>query len=330
MNTSRRQHIQTLAALGGALGLSPIRAFAQAEKYPTKPVNIVVPYSPGAATDTLARFVSEQLGKDFKQTFIVENRAGGGTTIGSRQVAMAPADGYTLGMVDTAFVINPGLLGKQLPYDSTTAFAPISLVCTASLVMVVHPSVKATDLQSFIKLAKANPGSLTYGSAGVGSAPHLAGEQLRQAAGIDVIHVPYRGGATVFTDLLGGHIQFAFATIPSLLKYITSGQLRALAATSSTRYAELPDVQTMSEAGYPKVDTQPMFGLVAPGKTPKPIVDELSKAIAASIKSGNLGKRLTEQNFVPVGSTPEEFSKRITTDIAKWTEVIRVGGIKPE
>src|SRR5690606_25769030 len=202
--------------------------------------------------------------------------------IGTRALATSAPDGYTLGMVDSAFVINPGLRGAEVPYDTLKDFKPISQIATAPFVMVVHPSVKASDLKSFIELAKAKPGTLSYGSAGVGSGPHLAGEQLRQHAGIDIQHVPYRGGGTVITDLLGGQVEFAFATVPTLAQHIEAGKLRAIAVTTSERVDRLPEVPTFAELGLPGVDLTPLFGLIAPNGVPKDIVDKLSSTIAAS------------------------------------------------
>jgi tripartite-type tricarboxylate transporter receptor subunit TctC len=330
MNLTRRHFVARSGALTVAAAAAPWVARAQGASYPDKPVRMFVPYPPGAATDTLGRFAAETYTKAYGQSFIVENRSGGGTVIGTRAVAVAPADGYTIGMIDTAFVINPGLLGSRLQYDTIKDFAPISLMATAPFVMVVHPSVKAADLASFIALAKAEPGALSFGSAGVGSAPHLAGEQLRQQAGINVVHVPYRGGGTVFTDLLGGQIQFAFATVPTLLEHIKAGRLRALAVTSPSRVATLPDVPTMAQAGYPNVDTAPLFGLVAPAGVPAAVVDKLGGTISAAVRKSELHDKLVSLGFIPVGSTPAEFTARIDTDIAKWKGVIQRGNIKPE
>jgi tripartite-type tricarboxylate transporter receptor subunit TctC len=330
MPPSRRRFLarSTAYALGAAV--LPWTLPARAGRYPDKPARLYVPYPPGAATDTLGRMAAQTYTEAYGQSFIVENRAGGGTTIGTRALAVSPPDGYTIGMVDSTFTINPGLLGQRLPYDTLRDFAPISLMATAPFVMVVHPSVKATDIASFIALAKAQPGTLSFGSAGVGSAPHLAGEQLRQEAGIEVLHVPYRGGGTVFTDLLGGQVQFAFATVPTLLEHIKAGRLRALAVTSSQRVSQLPDVPTFREAGLPGVDTSPLFGLVAPAGVPAPVIEQLSDTLATSIRAGALRDKLAGLGFQPVGSTPAEFARRIHDDVAKWTQVIARGNIKPE
>jgi tripartite-type tricarboxylate transporter receptor subunit TctC len=264
------------------------------------------------------------------QPFVVENRGGGGTTIGTRALAVSAPDGYTIGMVDSTFTINPALLGERQPYDAIKDFAPISLMATAPFVMVVHPSVKATDIASFVALAKAQPGTLSFGSAGVGSGPHLAGEQLRQQAGVDVLHVPYRGGGTVITDLLGGQVQFGFATVPTMLEHIKGGKLRALAVTSPQRVSQLPDVPTFAEAGLPGVDISPLFGLVAPAGVPAPIIERLSQTLAESVQRGALRDKLTGMGFQPVGSTPAQFTQRIQEDVAKWTGVIQRGNIKAE
>lgn len=293
-------------------------------------MRLYVPYPPGAATDTLGRMAGQVYAQVLGQPFVVENRGGGGTTIGTRALATSAPDGYTIGIVDSTFTINPALLGDRQPYDAIKDFSPISLMATAPFVMVVHPSVKAADVAAFVALAKAQPGTLSFGSAGVGSAPHLAGEQLRQQAGIDVLHVPYRGGGTVFTDLLGGQVQFAFATVPTLLEHIKGGRLRALAVTTPQRISQLPDVPTFTEAGLPGVDISPLFGLVAPANVPAPIIERLSTTLAQSIQGGELKDKLAGLGFQPVGSTPAQFSQRIRDDIAKWTAVIQRGGIKAE
>lgn len=330
MNPQRRKLLMASMLAAGTSALAPIAARAKDDGYPDKPVRLYVPYAPGAATDTLGRFAAQAYGKAFKQTFIVENRSGGGTVIGTRAVATAEPDGYSIGMIDTTFVINPGLLGSKLPYDTVKDFSPISLIATAPFVMVVHPSVKAADVKAFVALAKAQPGALSFGSAGVGSAPHLAGEQLRQQAGINIVHVPYRGGSTVFTDLLGGQIQFAFATVPTLLEHIKAGRLRALAVTTPQRVTQLPGVPTMAEAGYPGVDTTPLFGLVAPARTPAAIVDRLSAVMSQAVKTGELRDKLLGLGFIPAGDTAAEFSQRVDADIAKWERVIKEGNIHPE
>ncbi|SAI19659.1 putattive exported protein [Bordetella ansorpii] len=329
MNLTRRNLLARASALMALNALGwPLPG--RAASYPDKPVRLVVPYPPGAATDNLGRMAAEVYGKALGQTFIVENRGGGGTTIGTRSVATAAPDGYTIGIVDSTFTINPGLLGSRLPYDTLKDFAPITLLATAPFVMVVHPSVPAKDLAAFVALAKAQPGTLSFGSAGVGSAPHLAGEQLKQQAGIDLLHVPYRGGGTVFTDLLGGQVKFAFGTVPTLIEHIKGGRVRALAVTTPARVAQLPDVPTFAEAGLPGVDITPLFGLIAPAGMPADIVGRLADTLDVAVRKGELGGKLTSLGFRPVGSGPAAFDQRIRADVAKWTRLIEQAGIRAE
>ncbi|HAP26851.1 MAG TPA: tripartite tricarboxylate transporter substrate binding protein [Achromobacter sp.] len=330
MHASRRAFLINSATLAAGAAVLPWSFAARAAQYPDKAVRLYIPYPPGAATDTLGRMAGQVFAEALGQPFVVENRGGGGTTIGTRALAVSAPDGYTIGMVDSTFTINPALLGDRQPYDAIKDFAPISLMATAPFVMVVHPSVKATDIASFLALAKSQPGTLSFGSAGVGSGPHLAGEQLRQQAGVDVLHVPYRGGGTVITDLLGGQVQFGFATVPTLLEHIKAGKLRALAVTSPQRTSQLPDVPTFAEAGLPGVDISPLFGVIAPAGVPEPIIERLSQTLGESVRNGALRDKLAGLGFQPVGSTPAEFAKRIRDDVAKWTAVVQRGNIKAE
>jgi tripartite-type tricarboxylate transporter receptor subunit TctC len=323
-NITRRLFVAGTTAAAASVSLS-----AYAQTYPSGPVRIIVPYPPGAATDALARMLGQALEPQFGTTFVIDNRGGAATQIGTRAVGSAKADGQTLGFVDTAFVINPGLFGKALPYDTQRDFVPISLMATAPLVLIVHNSVPAKDFKEFVALAKSQPGALSYGSAGVGSAPHLAGEQLRQAASIDIRHIPYRGGSTVLTDLIAGHVQFGFTTVPTMLEHIRAGTVRALVVTSPERAPQLLNVPTTAEAGLPKVDTTPLFGLIGQAGLPQATVSRLGAAASQAVKAGPLQGRLIEAGFVPVGSSPEEFAARIKSEIAKWTEVVRLGDIKP-
>ena len=329
-NCSRRQWLQpaVLLPLAGATAAAfPVLSWGQSAT--GAPVKIIVPYAAGAATDTLSRLLAQALGEATGATYIVDNRSGAGTQIGTRAIAGAAPDGQTLGFIDTAFAINPGLLGAALPYDTQRDFVPISLMATAPLVLVVHASVPARTMREFIALAKARPGTLNYGSAGVGSAPHLAGEQLHHAASIDINHVPYRGGSTVLTDLIGGQIQFGFTTVPTMIDHIRAGTVRALAVTGNTRAAQLPDVPSMAESGLGAVDATPFFGLVGPARLAPDHVERLATAASSAVRTGRLHQRLLELGFVPVGSTAEAFRTRLAQEIAKWSGVIKAGGIKP-
>ena len=323
MTVKNRRRLLLGSAAVGLLG--PSAVFAQ--NYPSGPVKVIVPYPSGAATDNLARLLSQALERDLGGTFFVENKGGGATQIGTKAVAAAAADGQTLGFIDTAFVINPGLFESALPYDTKRDFAPVSLMATAPLMLIVHRSVPASDFKAFVALAKSKPGTLNFGSAGVGSAPHLAGEQLRLAAGIDINHVPYRGGSTVLNDLIAGHIQCGFTTVPTMIEHVRSGAVRALGVTGKSFL--LPEVPTFTDLGFPAIDAMPLWGLVAPGKTPPAIIEKLSKAAIMAVHGGPLEKRLNDMGFTPVGSSADAFRTRIDSEIAKWTRVIKAGNIKP-
>ena len=328
MYHNRRHLLQGIGAI--ALTLHLPMSWAETKSYPAKPVRLVIPYPAGGATDNLGRLAGQALQEALGQPFIADNKGGGGTTIGTKVVATAEPDGYTLGMIDSSFTINPGLLGQQLPYDTKKDFTPLTMVATAPFVLVVHPSVKAETLEQFIALAKAEPGKYAYGSAGVGSGPHIAGEQLAQAAGIDIQHIPYRGGSTVITDVLGGQVQFAFATVPTMADFIKSGRLRALAVTSPNRAAQLPDVPSFAEAGLADVNMMPMFGLIGPAGMAKDTIEAIVAPLQQSITQGDLHKRLLSLGFEPVGNTPAAFSERIDAEVSKLADVIRRANIQPQ
>lgn len=319
---SRRRLLQHAALFSTALvGCTWVRA--------AEVVKVIVPYAPGAATDALARLLCQALEPGLGMSCIVENRGGGGTQIGTKALAAAAPDGQTLGFIDTAFVINPGLFGKSLPYDTRADFVPLSLTATAPFVLLVPQSVPARTVAELVALARNKPQGLSYGSAGVGSAPHLAGEQLRVATGMAATHVPYRGGSTVLNDMIAGHIDFGFTTVPTMIEHIRAGTVRALAVTGAARAAQLPQVPSMAEAGFPTVDAAPLFGLIAPGKLAPERAAQLGKLASEAVRSGPLRSSLVERGFQPVGSTPAEFRSCIEAEIAKWSKVIADGNIKP-
>ena len=313
-----------LFAFGTVLASSP----AVAQDYPAKPVRMIVPYAPGGATDILARLLAARIDQELKQSVVIDNRGGGASQVGTQAIAAASPDGYTIGMIDSAFTINPGLFAGKLPYDTIRDFAPVSLIATAPLVLVVHPSVAAATAQELVALAKQKPGAISYALPGLGTPVHLAGEQLRQAAGIDVVSVPYRGAGPSIADFIAGQVQMTFATVPSILDHVRAGRARALAMVGE-RSPLLPDVPTMAEAGLPGVDAALMFGLVAPAATPAAVIKVLNESAAASVRTDPLRARLLELGYVPIGSTAEEFRARIAADIAKWSRVIEAAGIKP-
>jgi tripartite-type tricarboxylate transporter receptor subunit TctC len=315
-----------LAASGSFVALLARGTPAPAQDYPSKPVRVIVPYAAGGATDTLARLLATRIDQELKQSVVIDNRGGGASQVGTQAVATAPPDGYTIGMIDSAFTINPGLFAGRLPYDTRKDFAPVSLIATTPLVFVVHPSVEARSVQELVALAKRTPG-MTYALPGLGTPTHLAAEQLRQATGIEVVAVPYRGAGPSIADFIAGQVQMTFATVPSILEHVRAGRARALAMVGQ-RSPLLPDLPTMAEAGF-QVDAGLMFGLVAPAATPAAIVTRLSEAATVSVTTDPLRSRLVELGFVPIGSKPEELRTRIEADIAKWSRIIEAGNIKP-
>ena len=301
---------------------------AAAQDYPSKPVRMIVPYAPGGATDILARLLATRIDQELKQSVVIDNRGGGASQVGTQAIAQAAPDGITIGMIDSAFTINPGLFAGKLPYDTINDFAPVSLIATAPLVLVVHPSVPAATAQELVALARQKPGAITYALPGLGTPVHLAGEQLRQAAGIDVVSVPYRGAGPSIADVIAGQVQMTFATIPSILEHVRAGRVRALAMVGE-RSPLMPEVPTMVEAGLPGVDAALMFGLVAPAATPAAVLKTLNAAAATSVRTEPLRARLVELGYVPIGSTVDEFRSRLAADIAKWSRIIEAAGIKP-
>jgi tripartite-type tricarboxylate transporter receptor subunit TctC len=323
MRSLNRRHL-----LGSALAAAALARPALAQDYPQRPVRVIVPYAPGGASDILARLIQPQLERALGQSFVVDNRGGGASQVGTQAVATAAPDGYTIGVIDSAFVINPGLFAGKLPYDTKRDFAPVSLLATTPLVLVVHPSVPAGTAQELVALAKAKPGEVTFASAGLGTAIHLAGEQFRQVAGADINHIPYRGGGPSVIDLLAGKVNFTFSTIPSIHEHVRGGRVRALGVTGE-RSSHLPDVPSMAEAGLAGVDSSPLFGMVAPAAVPEAIVARLSETAAGAVRAGALHQRLIEIGYVPVGSSPAEFRTRIDEEIDKWTRIIQTANIKP-
>jgi len=301
---------------------------ALAQDYPSKPVRMIVPYAPGGATDILGRLLAARIDQELKQSVVIDNRGGGASQVGTQAIAAASPDGYTVGMIDSAFTINPGLFAGKLPYDTIKDFAPVSLIATAPLVLVVHPSVAATSAQELIALAKAKPGAISYALPGLGTPVHLAGEQLRQAAGIDVVSVPYRGAGPSIADFIAGQVQMTFATVPSILDHVRAGRARALAMVGE-RSPLLPDIPAMAEAGLPGVDAALMFGLVAPAATPAAVLKTLTDAAAACVRTDPLRSRLIELGYLPIGSTADEFRLRLAADIAKWARIVEAGNIRP-
>jgi tripartite-type tricarboxylate transporter receptor subunit TctC len=304
-------------------------SIAGAQAWPTKPLRIVVPYPPGGANDIVARALQPALAASLGQPVVIENRGGGATQIGTEAVARATPDGTTFLLTNIAFGANPSLFAK-LPYDTTKDLAPITLISTVPLVLVVHPSVPAKSAAEFIALARSKPGSIHYASAGNGSANHLSMEMFRAAAGIDVVHVPYKGFGPAMTDLLGGQVSSAFATTLASLPQVKAGKLRALGISSAKRSAVAPDVPTIAESGLPGFDVNEWQMLLAPAGTAPGVIDRMQQEVANALRQDDVKTRMTELGATPVGSTTPEAHAFLKSELARWADVAKRVGIKPQ
>ncbi len=302
-------------------------ASAQAPAFPTRSVTLVVPFPPGGGTDTGARIVAQKLSLKWGQPVVIENRGGAAGQVGADFVAKAKPDGYTLlvGNVGTQS-INPALY-KKLPYDPDKAFAPISLLAELSLAMMVNPQVPAKTPREFIVLAKSQPGKMSYSSSGAGGGPHLAAELFKEETGTFILHVPYRGGGPAITDLLAGHVQLSFMTVLEASGHIKAGKLRALAVTSEKRVGALPDVPTLGESVLPGFNSISWIGLLAPGATPREIVEKISADVREVLASDDVKGRLTELGAIPSATTPAQFAALIDGDRKRYTRIIKERGI---
>src|SRR6476661_441025 len=295
-----------------------------AAEYPTRPIKLVVPYAAGGPTDVLGRLVGEYLGRDLKQVVVVENKAGAQGAIGAEAVARSEPDGYTLFVTAASiFVLNP-MLYKKLPYDPVRDFRMLALVTDLPVVMEVHPSVPARTVAEFVAYAKQNPGKLNFGSAGTGGTIHLAGEMFKQMAGIEMTHVPYKGAGPALTDLLSGNIQVMFDTLGTALPPIKSGMLRALGVSSAQRIADLPDVPTMAESGYPDYAVSVWYGVSAPSKLPDDVAQKLTASLDRALSDDVFRASLEKVGFPPLRPKSQaEIDKFIATDRARWAGVIK-------
>jgi tripartite-type tricarboxylate transporter receptor subunit TctC len=321
-----RRNFLRLAA--GAAALPTVSRFVWAQAYPSRPVRIIVPIAPGGAGDITARLIGQWLSERLGQPFVIENRPGGGTNIGTEAVVRAPADGYTLLMVGGYNAINATLYDR-LNFDFISDIAPVAGITRVPNVMVVHPSVPATTVPQFIAYAKANPGKISMASGGIGSTPHISGELFKMMAGIDMVHVPYRGGGPALNDLLGGQVQVYFATTVSSIGYIRAGRLRALAVTTATRSDALPDIPTMAEF-VPGYEASFWLGVGAPKATPAEIVEKLNKEVNAALDDLKIKARLADLGGTPLPGSPADFGKLIAEETEKWAKVIRAANIKAE
>ncbi|MBP7565712.1 MAG: tripartite tricarboxylate transporter substrate binding protein [Burkholderiaceae bacterium] len=332
--SSRRLALRGLVAAGTTLALAagafaPAAAQAQAA-FPTKTIRIVVPFPPGGSTDLLARRIGEKLAASWGQPVIVENRAGAGGTVGADYVAKQPADGYTLLMGVTGSNAIAQALYPKLPYDVVKDFAPVSRVVSAPLVVAVNPNVKAANIREFIALAKARPGSISYGSAGNGTSMHLTGEMFKLATKTSMVHIPYRGSAGMLTDLMGGQIEATFGDLLVLMPQIEAGKVRPLAVTSKQRNPMLPNVPTLAESGYPDFEALSWQGLFAPAGTPADVMARLSTEINKALKSPEIQDYFGSRGFIIEGTTPAVFKAFIEAETAKWGAIVKASGAKAD
>jgi tripartite-type tricarboxylate transporter receptor subunit TctC len=312
-----------LFAFGLFLGI------AQAEGYPSKPIRIIVPYPPGGFNDTLARTIGQKLTEKWGQPVIVDNRPGGGTTIGTNLAAKSAPDGYTLLIVSFAFAVNPSLYAS-LPYDTAKDFSSIVLAANTPNLLVVNPELPVKSVKDLIALARSKPGKLNYASAGNGSSNHLSMELFKSLTGVDIVHIPYKGSAPAVTDLIGGQVDLMFDNVPNVLQQVKAGKLRGLAVSSKERSPFIKDLPTVAESGVPGFDVSVWFGVVAPAGTPKPVITKLNAEINRVLGLPEISRLFHGQGVEPLGGTPEALVVHIRAQMIKWAKVVKDSGARPE
>jgi len=319
MKVARRIFCALLVALAPML--------VRAEDYPTKPIVLIVPFPPGGFVDVIARTMGQQMSIALKQQVVVENRSGAGGVLGTALVAKANPDGYMIGITSAGALAVSASVQAKVPYDAIKDFAPITLAAKVPELLVVADNVPASNLKELVALAKAKPGQLNFASSGIGSMPHLAGELLKFNTQINITHVPYRGAAPAVTDLLGGQVQMAFLDLPILLPQVRTKKVKAIIVSSASRADSLKEVPTSAEAGYPKIEAENWFGLVAPAGTPAAVVAKLNAAAVAALRNPQVKERLTGEGAILVGDTPAEFAAYVKSEKDKWAEVVKAAGI---
>ena len=326
MKLARRTFLRLAA---GAAALPAVSRIALAQNYPTQPITIIVPFPAGAPLDILARVIGERIRASLGQSVIVENVAGAGGIPGMRQVAEAAKDGYTLSFALTAqFAINPSLFAN-LPYDPLRDFDPVSVLASAPYVLVVHPSLPARSVKELIALAKMQPSALSYASAGNGSGPHLSGALLNKMAGIEILHIPYKGGGPGLIDVLAGRVPMTYVIYPSMAGHLKAGKLRALGVTTAKRWQGAPDIPAIGES-LPGFEVNSWYGLLAPTGTPREIITRLNTEVTNALREPDARARLYSIGAEPMSNTPEEFGAFIHSEMAKWAKVVKVAGIRVE
>ena len=318
--------VKTAAWAAGIAALLWTMPAVQAADYPTRPVNLVVAFTPGGPSDVLARIIGKKIEQILGQPFVIENRPGAGGNVAAEQVARATPDGYTLLNGNNSILATNAALYKNINFDPEADFAPISLIGSQANILVVNPSVPAKTMSELIALVKANPGKYNFASSGHGAAAHLAGELFKSAAKVDIVHVPYKGAAPALQDVIAGHVHMMFATAASVVQHIRDGQVRPLAVTTLKRTAVMPDIPTVDELGLKGFDATTWHGLVTQSKTPKEVVATLHRATVAALNDAAVKKQLGDLGVDIVGSTPEEFAAYIKSEIPKWTAIVKASG----
>jgi len=313
-----------LLCFGSAAAASA--AAMEADKYPTKPIRLIVPFVPGAGTDITGRTIAAKLTERWSQQVVVDNRPGAAGAIGVEFTANAAPDGYTICLISASHAVNAAT-NPKLPYDLTKDLQAISQATSLFYVMYVHPSVPAKNIQEFVAYAKANPGKLNFGSSGTGGLQHLAGEMFNYLAKVKMVHVPYKGGAAVITDVLANNIQVGYGTILSLRPHFKSGKLRGLAMSARQRSPSAPEIPTIAESGVPGYEVDQWYGIITSAKVQRPIVDKLQQGIAEALKSPETAQRLSGEGSTPVGSTPDQFGAHIRNEVAKWRKLVKEAGL---
>jgi tripartite-type tricarboxylate transporter receptor subunit TctC len=311
------------------VAMAAVTAIAQAQTYPIKPIRFIVPFPPGGGTDAMARIMAPKLAEALGQQVIIDNRGGAGATIGTEIAAKSPPDGYTLLLMTVTNAVGMGLY-PNLKYDLVRDFAPVTRVATTPHVVVVHPSVPAKTVKELVALAKARPGALVYSSSGSGSVSHLGGEYFAYLTGTKMLHVPYKGGGPSVAALLGGEVSAAFATMPSVISFIRTGRVRALALTTAERSPSLPNVGTVMEAGIPNYDVGSWYGLSVPAGTPKEIVSRLHAETVKLLALPDVKQRLDTSGFEVITSTPEQYGEFVRAEVERWAKVVKISGARAD
>ncbi len=318
--------IVTVTVAGASAAQTPSAGSGQT--YPSKPIRFIVPFAPGGSTDLVARFLAPRLTEALGQPVVVDNRGGAGGVIGADLAAKAPADGYTIVLGSPGpLTINPNLQSK-LPYDTLRDFAPISLATISPFTLVIHPSVPVKSVKELVALAKAKPGQLNYGSAGNGSVGHFSSEQFKALAGVDIVHVPYKGAGPAVADLVGGRLQLMFENLPTILPHVRAGRLKMLAVGTKTRSALVPEYPTIAEAGVPGYESSTAFGVLAPAKTPAAVVGRLNREIVKALQTPDMKEKLSELGLEPAGGTPQQYAAHLKEELAKYGRLVKAAGIK--